>query len=174
MKSNHSTKIRPQQTAAQPRFFDNRDCLCVYSDPILILCPICQKPGSLELRKVDRDKRRWQAQRFFGCHTCGHSFVWKPPLVIHSVRDWDKVLPLLLQTKCCSKNLWAFNAAHLEFIERYSQAFIRERTSSSNASLASRLPQWIKAAKNRDSILKAMKKLKRTLANRKDLTNKRF
>ena len=144
------------------RFFDDRLCLCAYSDPILIACPKCKQGGSLRLRKEDSEQRNWQARRFFGCDNCGHSFNWKPRLVIHSVANWDEVLPLLLQTSCCGRKLWAFNEKHLQFIEEYASALVRERIGPANASLASRLPQWIKSAKNRESVLKAVRKLKRS------------
>ncbi|WP_336212225.1 hypothetical protein [Nonomuraea sp. LPB2021202275-12-8] len=49
--------------------------------------------------------------------------------------------------------LWAYNAEHLDFLERYVRAFIREREPNRNGSLASRLPAWLKDAKNRDAVL---------------------
>jgi hypothetical protein len=152
-----------QESQASRRFFDNRNCPCAYSDPILIACPKCQSPGVFRLRRGDAEQRRWKARRFFGCETRGHSFDWKPGAVIHSINNWDKILPLVLQTPCCGKNLCALNKAHLEFIEIYAGALIRERSGAANASLASRLPQWIKSAKNREVVLKAVAKLKQLL-----------
>jgi len=151
-----------KRTAGEHRFLDDRLCLCAYSDPILIACPKCKHAGSLRLRNEDYEKRKWQARRFFGCEECGHSFNWKSRLVIHSVANWNEVLPLLLQTPCCARTLWAFNERHLRFIEQYASALVRERIGSANASLASRLPQWIKSAKNREAVLKAVRKLKRS------------
>ncbi|MFI6507876.1 hypothetical protein ACIBCT_09745 [Streptosporangium sp. NPDC050855] len=49
--------------------------------------------------------------------------------------------------------LWAYDAEHLDFLERYVRAFIREREPNRNGSLASRLPAWLKDAKNRDLVL---------------------
>jgi hypothetical protein len=158
-----SRQVGPQAVTPQHRFFDDRKCLCAYSDPILIRCPKCKSPGTLRLPKEASVKGRWQARRFFGCEACGHSFIWKPQSVIHSISDWNTVLPLLLQTSCCGKTLWVFNEAHLSFIQDYASALIRERSGSSNASLASRLPQWIKSARNREAVLKAAAKLKRSL-----------
>ena len=152
-----------KHSPVRKRFFDNRLCLCTYSDPIIIACPKCKQPGQLRLRKQEHEQRDWQARRFFGCEVCGHSFDWKPRQVIHGTDNWDKVLPLFLQIPCCGRNLWAFNEKHLGFIEDYASAQIRERIGSANASLASRLPQWIKSAENRGTVLKAVRTLRRSL-----------
>ncbi|MBB3734015.1 hypothetical protein [Nonomuraea dietziae] len=62
-------------------------------------------------------------------------------------------LELWLQTPCRNHVLWAYDAEHLDFLERYVRAFIREREPNRNGSLASRLPAWLKDAKNRDLVL---------------------
>lgn len=69
-------------------------------------------------------------------------------------------LSLILQTECKGNVLWAYNQRHLEFLENYVDAQHRERKPNSNGSLASRLPTWLKSAKNRDAVLKAIGKLK--------------
>jgi hypothetical protein len=73
-------------------------------------------------------------------------------------------LPLWLQAPCCGNLLWAFNLRHLDFIERYVRASLRERRRDengwANSALGSRLPGWIVSAKNRDEILKTAAKLK--------------
>src|SRR5215212_7033778 len=68
--------------------------------------------------------------------------------------DWYFGLPLWLQTPCAGQVLWAWNEWHLDWMERYVAADLRERTPNINMSLASRLPRWIKSAKNRDEVLK--------------------
>ena len=77
--------------------------------------------------------------------------------------DWYFRFPLWLEISCCGETLWAYNEKHLEFIEKYVAAKLRERVPNINKSLASRLPDWIKRAKNRDEILKAIGKLKEKL-----------
>ncbi len=84
-------------------------------------------------------------------------------LVIGGNFDWYFQEPLWLQTECCGETLWAYNEKHLEFIENYVAAKLRARIPNQNRSLASRLPKWIKSAKNRDEILKAIGKLKEKL-----------
>lgn len=55
--------------------------------------------------------------------------------------------------------VWAYNARHLVELRAYVSALLRERRGSTNRSLISRLPRWIKLAKNRDTVLKALDRL---------------
>ena len=66
---------------------------------------------------------------------------------------------LWLQTRCAGNVLWAYNHQHLEFIRAYVASSLRERTPNTNSSLASRLPKWLKSAKNRQAVERAVKRL---------------
>lgn len=55
--------------------------------------------------------------------------------------------------------VWAYNARHLTELRAYVGALLRERRGSTNRSLTSRLPRWIKLAKNRETVLKALDRL---------------
>ncbi|MEH2408153.1 hypothetical protein [Nostoc sp.] len=77
-------------------------------------------------------------------------------------------LPLWLQTSCCGQMLWAYNEAHLNFLESYVQSRLRERLPDDtlgwhNGSLASRLPRWIKLTQHREKVLQKIQQLKQTL-----------
>ena len=50
-----------------------------------------------------------------------------------------------------------------DFLERYVSADLRERTPNANRSMASRLPRWIKSAKHRDEVMRAIRRLRATL-----------
>jgi hypothetical protein len=45
-------------------------------------------------------------------------------------------------------------------LENYVAAKLRERTSKGRNSFLSKLPKWIKSAKNRDAVLRGIEKLK--------------
>ena len=66
--------------------------------------------------------------------------------------------PLWLQASCCGHVLWAYNSEHLTFLKNYVVAQLRVGSTVNN-SLISRLPAWIKEAKHRKRILKAIEKL---------------
>ena len=68
-------------------------------------------------------------------------------------------LPLWFQTPCCGETLWAYNRPHLAYLKHYVEANLREEGAAGRRGLASRLPKWMKAAKNRDEVLKCLQKL---------------
>lgn len=64
--------------------------------------------------------------------------------------------PLWLRTECCGGHLlWANNTDHLAYLERYVAAGLRERPPGP-APLSWKLPAWMKDAKNRQEVLRAM------------------
>lgn len=72
---------------------------------------------------------------------------------------------LWLQTRCVGEILWAYNEEHLAFLRGYVGADLREREPNANATLASRLPKWLQSAKNRDGVLRAVRRLEAKLAS---------
>ncbi|MFQ6391269.1 hypothetical protein ACLNAR_26155 [Priestia aryabhattai] len=73
--------------------------------------------------------------------------------------DWYFKLPLYLQIECSGNVLWALNLEHLSYMESYIEAEIRE-SHPYYLSVESRLPKWMKLAKNRNEVLRAIQKLK--------------
>lgn len=76
--------------------------------------------------------------------------------------------PLWLQEKCGENILWAYNSRHLSFLRNYVSATLRERSIDEkwghrNSLLESTLPKWIKLAKNREAIMRAVERLERSI-----------
>jgi len=132
------------------------------NDPVLIVCPKCLNKAEV-LPSGEDLVRASCLQCGFTTNKSSHerSFYWHDENPTDGYFGFD----LWLKTDYCGNSLWAFNSKHLEFFESYVSANLRERTQDetwgwSNSSLASRLPKWISSAKNRDSLLKAIKILK--------------
>jgi hypothetical protein len=70
--------------------------------------------------------------------------------------------PLWLQTECKGHVLWFYNSGHMDFVEGYVSATLRERKPHAykNKTLSSRLPTWMKLAKNREAVLKSIETLR--------------
>ncbi|WP_427873194.1 hypothetical protein [Flavobacterium sp. MMS24-S5] len=105
------------------------------------------------------------------CPYCGFHEEWKPKIreflqdsKIEDglVREQHYNLPLWFQKDIGGNVFWAYNQDHIDYLERYIQADLRERNSKANynSSLVSRLPQFVKASKNREKLLKILKKWK--------------
>lgn len=132
------------------------------SDPVLIVCPKCSSKAVVVPHGEDKVRA--------SCTQCGYttdkssngrSFYWYD----ENPTDGYFGFNLWLKTECIGNSLWAFSNKHLEFLESYVSAKLRERTKDEewgwgNSSLASRLPKWVKSSKNRDALLKALNELK--------------
>lgn len=70
--------------------------------------------------------------------------------------------PLWYRTPCLEGCIWAYNLEHLELIETFIASTNRSRNGlpNKNNSIASRLPKWMSAAKNRTTVLKCIRELK--------------
>jgi hypothetical protein len=59
--------------------------------------------------------------------------------------------------------LWAYNLDHLDLLQHFVQAPLRERApwydTRQKMTLVARLPLWIKRARNRDEILRAISRI---------------
>jgi hypothetical protein len=145
------------------RFVDDGSTIYELGDEFLVVCPKCKSLAKVTSPETDSEKLvdKLFARRKVYCLSCLFRDTWnRGQLSIGGNFDWYFNLPLWLQISCCGETLWAYNYKHLEFIENYVAAKLRERKPHINKSTASRLPQWIKSAKNRGEILKAIAKLK--------------
>jgi hypothetical protein len=140
-----------------------------FEGDILVRCPYCQNLAHL-LRRDDDAGRR--AGFRFVCDSCARSHDWSLkrdrfiplPSAGPYLSGFD--LDLWLQTPCCGETLWAYNEPHIEFMERFSAAGLGERNLkvwgwSRNSSLESRLPRWMLIAKNRESVLRSLRSLRK-------------
>jgi len=71
--------------------------------------------------------------------------------------------PLLLQVETCGHLLWAYNKDHLHALKAYISAAHRERVKDGKWSMMTRLPKWVKSAKNRGALLKSIERLEEKL-----------
>ncbi|GGN14314.1 hypothetical protein FHR83_003849 [Actinoplanes campanulatus] len=101
------------------------------------------------------------------CATCGATaesgYDLHPVTVPDAVVDNCFGLPLRLQAPCAGHTLWAFNAAHLAYLEDYLRAGLRERHDAPAKSVISHLPRWLKQAGVRAEALRAVRRLERLL-----------
>lgn len=134
-------------------------------DPVLIVCPKCAAKAVVIPLGEDKVRASCLACAFSADRsTNGRAFYW------HDEDPGDGYFGyhLWLTSECDGHSLWAFNVQHLELLEAYVSANLRERDQDEklgwrNASIASRLPKWLKSAKNREVVLKAIHELKQKI-----------
>jgi hypothetical protein len=152
-------------------FKDNGIQLAAFANEFIVECPSCSKRSKVisdvPQSEGTADVFSLTAPRKIACGSCGYSRNWdQQQYAIYSEAfDWYFGLPLWLQMPCCGETLWAFNERHLEFLESYFNATIRRQTPNVNKSLVSRLPKWMKDAKNREQIQKGLQELRKRLRN---------
>jgi hypothetical protein len=142
-----------------------------FADEVLVRCPACgecaivlDQLGTSEYH-ANRDDTRLVARRRLRCLACGLSKDGFPSERVFGVPvDPYFRLPVWLQADCCGKVLWAYNAEHLSLLESYVAARLRERRASPGSmTMVARLPAWLKSAKHRDEILRAIRRLRSSL-----------
>ncbi|WP_067823251.1 hypothetical protein [Actinomadura kijaniata] len=170
------------------RFQDPGWRLWRFSDEILVRCPRCDARAVVVVHPDHREGHRYamgflMAPHRLSCTGCGHTAEWTPrgwqrgegdpyfthggPLLVpHFTGPNDPYfdLPLWLRRPCCGHVLWAYNQRHLDLLEAYVAARLRERGAwTGSGSLLERLPAWMKAADNRPEVLKCIAALRTTL-----------
>jgi hypothetical protein len=147
------------------RFQDDHTQLGDFGTQFLVECPRCGR-CALVRRSAAAPHERATHRATLSCTACGHSAVQLTSEArIDGATDWFFGVPLWLSAPCCGETLWAYNADHLAYLERYVGAQLREHIRHpehgwSNASLGSRLPAWMQSAKNRDAVLACIARLR--------------
>lgn len=155
-------------SAPQLRFKDAAEGVRNFAEECLVHCPQCSKKSHVKyLDRTPESNSRWK----FTCTHCGHNAIrdtsgWNLGTPI----DPGFGLPLWLSAPCCAETLWAYNEKHLDHIEAFVGAMLRETffgtdppSGYANGSLASRYPKWMIIASNRDAILKCCQSLRTRL-----------
>ena len=126
---------------------------------IYVKCPRCGTKAKIE--KKDKENFDLYSPEVLFCNNCG--LIKEGKMLFNS-----EILELWLKIQCCGNTLWAFNEEHLNYLENYIGAKLRERQRDpdlgwSNQSMTSRLPRWMKDSNNRIEVLKGIQKLRAML-----------
>lgn len=148
------------------RFRDTLAGLCAFAESAVhVTCPACQ--ARAVVAPIDRppgSSLSWP--RRVVCTECAYRRVQS--VVVSGRRDHvDKTsfgAPLWLQRPCRGHTLWALNAEHLDFLESYIAADLRERGSTHGTlSMVESLPAWLKQAGHRRDVLRGIHHLRALL-----------
>lgn len=161
------------RVAVQRRFVDPDAWLYGLAEhSIHVACPTCGNRAEVVLwldREPPQDQdSAWWPRRLV-CRACGHVKTWPMEGTTVST-SWGTAFdpyfrqPLWLQAECCGgRTFWAFNERHLDIIEGYVGAWLRERGKYRGMTMLAKLPAWLKAAKHRNDILRTINRLRGSL-----------
>lgn len=126
---------------------------------ILVTCETCGNCAVLRDFAYPGNQKGIQRLGECSCLHCGHQ--WSTPAGIDFFTDG----PLWLKIPCHKNVLWILNREHLDFMEQFISADLREERMEERSSrrLSSALPRWMLSGKNRDDVVRCLKKLREKL-----------
>ena len=139
------------------RFQDENLIASDFYKEVLVVCPSCTKKATAI---VDFDT--CEAKLF--CSHCGCNkksttkFRENSNLITAAHIYFNAELWLLTSFK--NDFFYAYNNSHLEYLERYISAALREHKDRTHFTILEKLPKFYHEAKNRESLLKIIAKLK--------------
>lgn len=151
-----------------------------FTDKIDVICPKCGRKALVIGASVYASVAEYEKNVRFSCVACGYAVKYgNTPKFTAFINTKGKAVQgrmLFLNTTCDPffgfglwymietpyGTLWAYNLDHLSVIEHHIADRKRERNGlpNQNNSIASRLPQWAKDAKHRDSLLRLIQRFK--------------
>lgn len=72
----------------------------------------------------------------------------------------DRRLPLYLTTWVAGQILWVDNLTHLDALEVWLGATMRERGPVRGMTMMAKLPRWMKSGVNRDKVIRGLRQLR--------------
>ncbi len=143
------------------RFQDKNKRITDFQKEVLVVCPKCTKRA---LAKVNYEENK---ARLF-CENCGYNKEIETEVTVFGhLGNWQLSansyfsVDLWLKASFKEDVFFAYNYEHLEYLEQYIGAKLREHKDRSHFTLLEKLPKFYHDSKNRESLLKLIQKLKR-------------
>lgn len=143
------------------RFTDKKYRLSDFQDEVWVVCPSCSKQAIATLNKAEKKARLL-------CTQCGNNKTYSTLVAYEKGKTleikqaahlfFDARLWFSIPFK--GEIFWAYNTNHLNYLEQYIAAKIREHSNRSHFTLLEKLPKFYHEAKNREALLKVIAKLK--------------
>jgi hypothetical protein len=142
------------------RFNDQNKTLEDFNKEVLVSCPNCTKKA---FSKVNHDKK--EARLI--CSHCSFSKTSSTIILINGKKA-EIILAahlyfeadLWLKWPFKGDEFWAYNLEHLNYLESYIAAKVREHKERTGFTLIEKLPRFYHESKNRKELLKMIEKLK--------------
>jgi Zn ribbon nucleic-acid-binding protein len=141
------------------RFQDENKVLADFYKEVWVVCPSCRK------KAISIVNFEAQTARLFCVH-CGYNKEIPTAIDKNATLETaaNHYFQAALWLKAPFKNdvFWAYNDQHLEYLEKYINATIREHKDRGHFTLIEKLPKFYHEAKNRKTLMNLIKKLKLT------------
>lgn len=142
------------------RFQDENLRLTDFENEVLVECPMCKKKAVAKTNTEAKKVRLY-------CENCSYNKEIVAEATVFGITgNWKMAAnhvfgaELWLQYPFKNDVFWSYNHEHLAYLEQYISAALREHRDRSHFTLLEKLPKFYHEAKNRDALLKIIKKLK--------------
>ncbi|MDA6071354.1 hypothetical protein NJT12_17175 [Flavobacterium sp. AC] len=157
------------------KVFECKHCFYKLKKPIYqyvgygkVYCNNCFEKYEFESQSLKEKPEKYKAK----CPHCNFQEEWKPKIeeFLQNSKVVDGLakekyynLPLWFQKEVNGDIFWAYNEEHINYLERYIKADLRERNNNGgyHMTMVSRLPKFVKEAKSREKLLKILEKWKK-------------
>ncbi len=143
------------------RFEDKNYRLTDFENEVWIACPNCGKQAIARI--AEQEKQAKLSCIHCGFHkTCSMEFTNNNGkiLVVKQAAHFYFEARLWFLASFKNNLFWAYNPEHLNYLETYISAKLREHKNRSHFTLLEKLPKFYHEAKNREGLLKLIAKLK--------------
>ena len=141
----------------QNRFRDENILGSHYYKEVWVVCPSCARKAIATVNFESKMARLL-------CIHCGYNKGTTTALIskgtVEMAANWYFEVELWLKAPFKKDVFWAYNDKHLEYLERYISATLREHKDRTHFTLLEKLPKFYHEAKNRDGLLKIITNLK--------------
>ena len=139
------------------RFQDENLLLSNFYNEVIVECGVCTKKAVAILNQQNNTARMF-------CNNCGynkeHSMLLNETTKLHMPAHTFFKAQLWLTMAFKNDFFYAYNYNHLNYLERYISATLREHKDRSHFTLLEKLPKFYHEGKNRSELLKIIAKLK--------------
>lgn len=142
------------------RFQDENKTLSDFQKEVLVICPVCKQKA---VAKADYEIK---SARLL-CNNCGYNKdITTKSSMFGVMGNWVVAAHLYFDADLWLKApfkddfFFAYNNQHLDYLEKYISAGLREHKDRTHFTLLEKLPKFYHEAKNRESLLKLIHKLK--------------
>lgn len=143
------------------RFNDQNKRLTDFRTEVLVVCPTCRRQA---VASVDYTNKKSRLQ----CISCGYNKEKTTETRVFGIKGHIEVAAhiyfsaeLRLVHTFKDDVFWAYNYAHLDYLESYISAKLREHKDRSHFTLLEKLPKFYHDAKNRSALLKLIDKMRK-------------
>lgn len=145
----------------QPCFQDQNHRLTDFEKEVWVVCPKCHQQAIAKLNDEAKEAR-------LNCLHCGYSKSVSKHVEYADGKfgELKQAAHLYFEAQLWLKHafkgdiFWAYNLKHLQYLEDYISAKLREHKDRTHFTLLEKLPKFYHEAKNREALLKIIQKLK--------------